>query len=374
MIPPVDPTTLPLPAQKILGEGAPPKLRLMAAKGIVPGIRPDALLAVIVALAAGSDAEAAAQAQQTLAQLPEPVLTGALDADLPEAVLYTLCQYYTDRLDVLERVIRMPRLPIEAVELLAEHGADPTIELVAVNEELLLKHPRVIALIYMNKRSRMSTANRLIELAVRNGVEVSGIPAWKEVSQSISGELIAEPSGEPLPEDQFFWDQQKLAEELTDDRQDDEIAFVENDEGEEKLVDKFKPLYQRIADMSVPEKIRRAMLGTKEERALLVREQNKVVASAAARSPMLQEPEVIAISRNRGVIDDVLRIIAMSPEWMKSYQVRRNLVTNAKTPVAISTRLIPHMRESDLRKLQRDRNVASPVRQAARRHLDRRKR
>lgn len=370
MIPPLDPSTLPPPAQKIVGDGAPPKLRLMAAKGIVPGLRPDAILTVLVLLSEGQDRDAAGQARETLSNLPDQLLTGALGADLPEAVLYTLCRHYADRMDVLEKVIRMPRLPIEGVEYLAEHGADPTVELVATNEERILAHPRLIELIYMNENSRMSTASRLVELAVRNGIQLHGIPAWKEVAQAIQGELIPEPADEPLPEDKLFWDQHQLAQELTDDELED--AFYETDDGQEVLEDKLKPLYQQLEEMSTGEKIRRAMLGSKEERAMLIRSQNKVIAAAAARSPMLQENEVVLLTRNRGVVEDVLRIIASSPEWMKSYQVKRNLVENAKTPVAIATRLIPHLRESELRRLQRNKNVASPVRQAARRHLERR--
>ena len=48
--PPIDVTQLPGPAQKIVSDGAPPKLQMMAAKGIVPGIMPADLLTVLVLL------------------------------------------------------------------------------------------------------------------------------------------------------------------------------------------------------------------------------------------------------------------------------------------------------------------------------------
>src|SRR5690606_38324958 len=118
---------------------------------------------------------------------------------------------------------------------------------------------------------------------------------------------------------------------------------------------------------------RRAMLGTKEERLMLVRENNKIVSAAAARSPLLQESEVVQITRNRGVNEDVLRIIATTPEWLKSYQVKMNLVENAKTPIAIASRLVVQPREADLRKLAKSKNVSSAVQMAARRHLERRR-
>lgn len=371
MIPHLDPTTLPGPAQKIVSDGAPQKLQLMAARGIVPGLRPDAVVSVLVILAQHADGGIANQAQQTLDQLPEPLLLGALDADLPEAVIFVFAQKFTNRMDVLEKLIRMPRLPIAAVSHLASKGGEATTELVATNEERMLANPELIEAIYMNPSSRMSTSNRLVELAVRHQIELKGIPAWKEITQAIRGELISEPTEEPLPEDQLFWEQHDLAEQLTDDGLED--AYFEDEEGQEHLEDKFKPLYQKLADMTVAEKVRRAMLGTKEERMMLIREQNKVISSAAARSPLLQEPDVAQISKSRGVPEDVLRIIGTTAEWLKSYQIKKNLVENAKTPIAIANKLVLHLREADLRKLAKNKNIQGAVRTQVRRHLERRR-
>ncbi|MEZ4440126.1 MAG: hypothetical protein R3B72_13600 [Polyangiaceae bacterium] len=368
MIPPLDPTTLPGPAQKIVGDGAPPQLRLMAAKGIVPGLRPDAILSVLVLLSRGADAAVRDQATKTLKALPDPLLKGAIGAPLPAAVIDVLARYCIQRLDVVEALVQMPAIHVETVAMLAQYGGELVVELVATNEERILAHPEIIEAIYLNNASRMSTANRLVELAVRNGIELTGIPAWKEVAMAIQGELIAEPSEEPLPEDMEFWEHDYAAQQLG---LGEEVVKVD-DEGEEEVVDEIKPLYRQIQEASIATKVRWAMLGSREMRSLLIREQNKLVACAAAHSPKLQESEVVQITRSRGVIEDVLRIIARSPEWMKSYTVKRNLVENAKTPIQIATALIPHLREAELRRLTRNRNVPSPVRMAARRHLERR--
>ena len=45
-------------------------------------------------------------------------------------------------------------------------------EFVATNEQRLLENPRIIELLYMNKNTRMSTADRIVELAARNGLAV----------------------------------------------------------------------------------------------------------------------------------------------------------------------------------------------------------
>ena len=373
-IPSVDRSQLPGPAQKILGTARGAKLRMMAARGIVPGLRPDALLAVLVCLLEDPADEASQQANTTLSKLPDPLLRGALGSNLQPAVIYQLATRYEGDADVIEKLLRMPQLPLGAVEHLAQHGDEAITELIATNQERLIGYPHLIELLYMNRHTRMSTADRLIELAVRHELDLNGLAAFREMSEAIQGELIPAATEEALPEDEAFREADELARKLTQES-DDEDAFEEDVTAEdaEKLKDKFKPVQQKLAEMSVSQKIRRAMLGTKEERMILVRGRNKIIATAAAKSPLLREPDVVLIARNRAVSVDVLRVIGMSPEWMKSYQVKRNLVFNSKTPIAIAQRLVNQMRESDLRKIAKSKNVSTAVQMAARRHLSRRK-
>ena len=46
---------------------------------------------------------------------------------------------------------------------------------------------------------------------------------------------------------------------------------------------------------------------------------------------------------------------------------------NPKTPIMVSQRLVPHLREFDLKQLAKSKNITGAVRDAARRHLERRK-
>ena len=55
---------------------------------------------------------------------------------------------------------------------------------------------------------------------------------------------------------------------------------VVSDEGEEEVADRFVPLYARIGQMTIAQKIRIAMLGTAAERMLLLRDSNRLVATA----------------------------------------------------------------------------------------------
>ncbi len=373
MIEPIDLAALSGPAQKMGAAAAPLKLQEMAAKGVAPGIKPGEMVALLVIFAASERPTVKEAAEKTLRALPEPLLAGALGSDLPPAAIDILAQVYATRIDVLDRLLSMARTAPETVETLAQNGSEEVTELVAVNEDRLLKHPQIIERLYLNKRTRMSTADRLIDLAVRNGITLNGIAAFKEAALAIQDELIPMATPELSPDDLLFQETSELAEQLQQETAAEEDTHVETPEGQEVVKDKFLPLYQRIANMTVSQKIRRAMLGSKEERMLLVRDTNRLVAAAVVRSPMMQENEAALISRNRNVSEDVLRIIGTLPAWSKSYVVKKNLVENGKTPIMISQRLVPMLREYDLKQIAKSKNITGAVKEAARRHLERRK-
>ena len=137
------------------------------------------------------------------------------------------------------------------------------------------------------------------------------------------------------------------------------------------MKDKFIPLHARIADMTMSEKIRTAMLGSASERAILVRDTNKMVAKAAVKSPQIQENEVVRIASMRNVSDEVLGELARSPKWKQSYQIKLNLVQNPRTPSHIAQKLIPYLLEHDVKALAKSKNVTGQVIMAAKQHLQR---
>jgi len=367
----LDLSVLPAPAQKLLGPGAPAPARMMAAKGIVPGLRPADIVTVIVALSVTDDAKVAEAARETVGKLPPPMLQGALGADLQAPIVECLADVYSGDADVVEKLLRMPRLNAAALELLAERADERIGELVATNEERLLANPSVIEKLYMNKKVRMSTADRLLELAVRNGLELN-LAAFKEAAQAIKNELIAEASAEPSPDDVLFNQTDELAQGHAVESAEDDTHAVD-DEGEEQVKEKFLPLYAQIAQMTVSQKIRRAQVGTAAERLLLVRDTNRLVAAAAVKSPAMRENEAVLIAASRNVSEDVLREIARNREFLRNYQVKLNLARNPRCPFSFSARIIPLLRDNDLRDLSKSKNVPGAVQQAARQQLDRKK-
>jgi hypothetical protein len=364
----VDLSTLPVPAQKALAPEAPAPLKTMAARGVLPGLKPGDIVTVVALIAGGSDPTLAATARTTLEKLPGPVLAGALSADLAGSVIEKLVEARPRDHDLVLAVLRMPRVTAAALEQLAASADEQLGEIIATNEMLMLAHPTVIEKLYMNKAVRMSTADRLIELAVRNKIEL-GIPAFKEAAAAIMNELIPEPSEEPTFDDLHFKQVEELAAQIAIDEGED--THEVDEEGEEKVKEKVLPLHLQIAGCSVSEKIRRATLGTGAERLLLVRDTNRLVSAAAAKSPGLKESEAVQISASRSVSDEVLRIIAMNRDLVRSYQVKINLVQNPRTPFTFASRLVPHLRDSDLRTLSRSKNVSAAVAQIVQQQISR---
>jgi hypothetical protein len=373
MLPPVDVTKLPPAARKILDPDTPEALKRMAAKAVVVGLKPGDVVTLVVIFAHGADQAVAEIARATLSNLPAPILTGTLGHDLQPLVIAELADRYRERVDIMEALLAMPSIANETVEGVAAHCSEQVAELIGVNERRLLEHPGIIERLYMNAATRMSTADRIIELAVRNRLELTNIPAYKEVAIAIGQELIAEPTPDPTPDDVRFREALAEGEKIEFDAWQEDTHTV-SDEGEEKVSEKVRPLYARLAEMTVAQKIRMAMLGSAPERLLLLRDGNRLVAAAAIQSPKVQDAEVVRISASRSVSEEVLRIIGRNKDWVQNYLIKVNLVQNPRTPFPMVTRLMPYMREHDLKTIAKSKNVTGPVATAAKQQLQRKTR
>lgn len=126
---------------------------------------------------------------------------------------------------------------------------------------------------------------------------------------------------------------------------------------------------QQLQSMSVPQKVKAAMKGTREMRAVLIRDPNRMVAAAVLSCPKVNSQEIESFAWMANVTDEILRTIGQARAWTKSYGVVQALVKNPKTPVAVSLTLLQRLSEKDLRGISIDRNVPEPLRVAARRKV-----
>jgi hypothetical protein len=124
-----------------------------------------------------------------------------------------------------------------------------------------------------------------------------------------------------------------------------------------------------LSTLPIMRRMKLAMKGTREQRAQLIRDSNKLVAAAVLSSPKLTEAEVEAFSRMANVSEEVLRTIASNRNWVKNYGVVFGLTRNPKTPPAISMKLLPRLNERDMKMLTMDRNIPEAVRLAARKYM-----
>jgi hypothetical protein len=245
MDPAVDVASLSAPARRVLDAASPAPLRQMASKGVVPGVKPGEALTIVALLSESDDEGISATARATLAKLPTPLLNGALAGDLPPGVLSLLAPLYARDAAIAEKFLAHPAIPPQAVAAMAVLASEPVAELVATNEQRLLAHPEIIEKLYMNKATRMSTADRVLELAVRNKIELKGIPAFKEAAAAIGHELIVEPSPEPTPDDLLFQQAEEAAAQATLDASVEDTHRLDEETGEEKVDEKFLPLHAR---------------------------------------------------------------------------------------------------------------------------------
>jgi len=371
MDPPVDVTKLSPAAARILDPKSPAPIRQMGARGIAPGLKPADALTVIAVLAESEDASVSTLARATLDKLALPLLTAGLNPDLHPGVIAVIAPRFAHDVAMMERILALPQIALPTIAEVASKASEAVAELIATNEERLLKFPAIIEKLYLNRATRMSTADRMIELAVRNKIELTGIPAFKEAAAAIAEELIAEPTAEPNFDDLQFIATEKLAQAIQIDPTQEDTHVLDPETGEEVAVEKVRPLYAQLATLSVSNRIRRAQVGSSAERMLLVRDADRRVAVAAIKNPSIQEAEVVRISAGRSASEDVMRVIAMNREWTRHHQIKLNLVTNPRCPFAFAAKLVPHLRDHELKLIARSKNVTGAIAQAARQQLER---
>ena len=345
----LDPTRLGPDAQRALAS-APSKM--MAARGLVPVARPRDLLALLYQLSLDPDDRLKEAALAAARALPDPVLRGGLgDPESDPRVLDLFADLLAAAPGATELIIGNPATADETMAAIAARGSASEVDLIATNEQRLLRAPAVIAAMYTNRNARMSTVDRVVELAVRNGVKVSGIPAWEEIQKIYSGvDRAAEQQAAAEADAQFA-----------------RAAGVNAGKGADgEPGTPTEADSKEIWALSAPMKIRLATVGNAFDRAILIRDPKKVVAMAAIKSPAVSEPEVMRYAGMSTLAEEVIGYIANQREWTKLYSVKLSLVNNPKCPIGSAMRLLPHLREKDQDNLARSKGIPSALAAQAR--------
>ncbi|MCX4239880.1 hypothetical protein [Paraliomyxa miuraensis] len=410
---------------KVVRPEAPAPLQGMVARGLAP-LPPRDLVTALYQLWAANVPELAEQAARTVVGLPPKILTGALsDPTLPSGALDFVGRKLPREVAMLEAIVGHPNVHDQTLVGLARLCPEAICDILAENQDRWLRCPAIVESLYQNPNCRMSVAQRMLELAVREGLELR-LPNFEEIKQAIfaSGEEASE--AEDVDDEQFrqmvhrvLEGQEQLVERMAQaaageeldpnavvaeaaeggdgdgddgvlaaleqaldggvhDELDlpllaDEVERAQQPAAREQGADLKGDRVSQISKLSMMKKIRLAILGNAFERAVLIRDSNKAVALSAIKSPRVKENEVVAYCANRSLGHDVIRYIATRREWTKLYAVKINLVLNPKTPMAAAMSLLNHLHAHDVRKVAHSRNIPSALATAAKRRLAQRR-
>jgi hypothetical protein len=356
-----------------LREGnAPLTVRQSAARGVLP-VGQEELLGILVYLQNDPEEEIREAARQTLAN------------EYSDNLLLTIAESNTAPVEVLEYFGRPPLRSSELLEALIQNKSTPDstiaslagqvdsrlIDVILINLMRLLRSPFILEALEANPGQTPDITRRLREIREEffekrnNFIPIHRTRAEeKAMAKEESEETVAEETTAMT----VYSEELRAGEDATsatlESLKDD--GFESFDEmGEDERLSTI----QRVSRMTISERVQTALKGNREERIILIRDANRIVASAVLDSPKLTDSEVEAIALMKNVSQEVLRVVGTKREFAKNYIVIHNLVKNARTPIATTLGLISRILTNDLRALSRNKNVPEVLRKTAQRQV-----
>ena len=374
--------------------------KLAAAKGMLP-LAPEEMLEALRLLSLDDDAEILEAVGTTVLTFDSGRLKPIVeDANTSAPILGFIASWKSIPRDVYQPLIfhqNTPDAALATIAVASELGE--ILELVALKQQALINHPAIIDAILANPRRTPEAERRAKEIreeffekqygagiiegeqraqSEEASTETKTVAAPEEVvriedlfAEFIEADLI-DTGDEILAEfEQHFGSLDDIPEPLEEPEGFDIEKFL-GDEDFAELIDKemFEErvtVLARIARMSVKDRIRFALKGTREVRLILIRDPNRPVCAAVVMNQRITDQEIETIASLRSVNEEVLRLIAMNRNWTRSYTVIHNLVRNPKTPVAMTLNFLNRIQTKDLRVLGQNKNIPEVVRTMANR-------
>jgi regulator of extracellular matrix RemA (YlzA/DUF370 family) len=376
----------------IINGTAPAQARLAAASGLLPLPQAD-LLEVLVALQQSEESEIVEAAKETLdAQDYEDLLAAAKSEETSPPVLEYLATLKKATRQIHEAIVLNTKTSDQAIASLAISTADGSLlELIAMNQQRLVRSPEIIDAILGNsdrsgeaERRARETKREFFEkergaqqiaqeLRSRGKTAAAEFFESAELSEGLTADdawLIAQHIEVSDADLDTSWLPSERYEELTAETPEEHAAnFKRIIEHERIEIGEVPPervaLIRRIMFMNARDRVKLAMKGDREARSILIRDSNRVVATAVIKNPRVTDQEVENIAAMRTVADEVLRLISLNRAWARSYPVIHNLVRNPRTPIATVISTLPRIRTKDLQHLAQNRNVSEAARRQA---------
>ena len=354
---PVPPTTTPVAPQieidpkfaKAIDPSTPPPVRMMAARGIVPGAKPSDILAIQFALSFDPTEAVSSAAKKALAETPPNVFKGAVTEKTHGGILDIFARLRGSDEDLVEFIVLKKQVQDGTLLHLAETSPSlKIVEIIGKNQERLLQNPKILEALRKNPVTPKSLIDVTIAFLQMAGV----LPTGAEARSQGLPERIDAKAIEAIVGDEVF------DESLT------------NDAGGEASVDEKKTLLQKIGGMTVSMKVKLAYKANKEARQILLRETNRVVVQSVLNSGRITDGEIVAMAQNPVTPSEILRTIDKNRDWVKNYQVKKALACNPKTPQVIAMHWVKMLRFGDVQGIARSSNVPPAIRAIARQMME----
>jgi hypothetical protein len=317
---------------RIVGPEAARDLKLSAARGALPLSGVD-LVTVLLVFGRGADVELRALARKTLRELPVSLLSPVVtDSSVsPALLLYVARERLADQ-SLVERLLQNPATPDDVYLLCARQCDGPILSMIASNSARMQRLPALATAIIANPHADRALKYRL---------------GWLDPDDSPKADE-AESSAEVAAE---------------------EPVIDVGDDGDEEDEERRLSKYQKSLEIGVSEKIKIAMTGDKEWRSILLRDANKLVSSGVLKNPRITIGEVVSVAKNKTANDELIRIILLNKEWLKTYEMRRALALHPRTPLNKALRFMSMFGEKDLKAVASSKDISAVLVNNARRML-----
>lgn len=301
---------------KLVGPTVPRELQLQAARGDVELSAGDRLTTLFF-LCHSTDAEIKVTALASVRVLPAADLAAAAVEAHPPQLLHFIAQLGLNQPTVTSVLLANPCLPEATLLLLARRGSAALLE------------------------------------------QLFALPGVLQRVPALAAEVQANPSAPSDWMQRFAGPTPETPDATSDEEKDEEEAAAE----EELNLSK----YQQALEMEVSEKIKMALTGDKEWRAIFLKDPNKLVHGAVLKNPRITDGEVLALAKSKTSSDEMIRIILLNREWLKNYSIKAALVLHPKTPLPQALRFMSILDLKTLKKLGKSKGVSQVVVNAARR-------
>lgn len=380
---PLHPHEVPPDALRHIAPQADDARRMLTARMLAP-LPPKELVLALFCLMNDANPAIKAAAETSFDELPPNVLRMVAGQRLPPKVLDYIARAFFSEDDpqrVLETLLLNPYLGDDTLLMLARVLSGKLLDLIIDNQARLIKTPQVVRTLPRNPRVTISQLSRALEFARRE--KIIALAEENELIDRFLGKVA--PTGEnATPSEEA---QQIVAQVVqtiqTADGETDYIfpsfltADFEAEMGfdadaahiESKIKGKMN-MRDIVRALSVPQKMRMAVRGNMEARKILIEDSLSLVAREVLKNPRLTKTEVERAASSKMIDAEVMEGICKNAGFTRSYPVRLALVTNPKTPLRWSSRMLFTLFERDIRTIAKSKAVCSAIQNIARQKID----